>query len=265
MDEISRQDLASVSYSEAIAHYNQQKHNFLQEYKRTAGDLDDKVVGQYLAEAFAEIRQNPIEGQSDIINNIIGDVGVAIKEKISNKPGYIKQLKNDFNTKYEQNIEKAREAFKQEAQELLSAEELYNIIMERLSSLGTKEDLQGFQPEDILNQMRSFTVKILLNRAQGYQGNRGQGRYKNIGKGYIREAAVHKAFLKLINHIDDNDRYIMHTGATKIGGKDTGVDEFISFLNNIAENYFITAAISDGEALPEYKGYGIQSKSWIAP
>ena len=78
MDEASRQDLASVSYSGAIAHYTQQKDAFLQEYQKQANNLNNELVDQYLSEAFAEIAANPVEGQEAIIRKLIGNVSGAI-------------------------------------------------------------------------------------------------------------------------------------------------------------------------------------------
>ena len=82
----------------------------------------------------------------------------------------------------------------------------------------------------------------------------------NIVKGYYNEALVFKAFSTLSEHLDTMQ--VEHTGAVKKGGKDTEYDLYAEFIKPMEQfktfNTIITEEIPDS-------GYGIQSKSWLAP
>ena len=139
------------------------------------------------------------------------------------------------------------------------------MIEKNLLAVGTAEELQGFDTHDLFNQMRSFSVRVVLNKVRGKRSNTGQKYYIQSAKGFVREAVVHKAFVQFLQHLDEGDKYVMHTGGKKVENAETALDEFISFFKNIDEAYETTARFSSGEVLPTYQGYGIQSKSWIAP
>lgn len=264
MDTETKRDLAGIRYIGAINHYNQQKEKFKQQYIAAAQDLDEAVMNQYLTDLATEINASPIQDQYKIIDELVQEVRTAVIEKMKNGGASIAKYKNELKEKYNNRLALGKQAIAEEANAILSEEELQQMIINAISV--DAATLKGFSIDDLMNQLRSFRNRVFKQRLKTANVLTG-AYYKRSGKGYVREALVHGAFATLMGHIDE--KYVMHAGSSKVNGKDTEIDEFISFLDNIDEVYQnLTAAT----AKLQYKtnahgdlGYGVQVKSWIQP
>ncbi len=137
---------------------------------------------------------------------------------------------------------------------LMSEEEMFNHVMSYVSAYGGENN--GFDISDILNQVRSFRNRFVLDMRKS------ANYYIRSTKGFFREALIHQAFYNLAERIDNIPDKIVHAGGMKNEQNvDTIYDEYISFFNNVGQDFQTTVNMKVGEGM----GFGIQSKSWQTP
>lgn len=238
--------LQNVTYSSAIDRYNYLKTRFFLEYSSIANQEEKILIDQIENEIVAEINNNPIENQELIVESLYEDIQKIMISKLEGK----KEQRRDIKNLQKISQTKAKEAARQLGEQLLPEEELRQYVLQSLSSMGINS---GFSIEDIVNQVRSYRNKIILTKT-----NTSAKRYVTSTKGYYREALVYKAFYELEKYLDTIP--VISAGDIKNKkGQDTLYDTYISFFNNIKENF--NALVNESVDI----SYGIQSKSWTAP
>ena len=200
-----------------------------------------------------EINQSPIEDQQGLIEALLEEVRGAIVKKIENiDQSSLKNLRSKMRSTSKSKQSKGQMEIQKEINNLFSEEEMYQHIITYLSAYGDIDN-NGFSVNDIMDQVRSFRNKVILNQRASAKY------YARSGKGFFREALVHEAFSQLAGALDPKIINI-HAGSKKNAqGKDTIYDEYIDFFNNVETSFDKQISLNAN------LGFGIQSKSWIAP
>ena len=245
-------ELSGVTYSKAIDHYSALRNSFLTQYSLAAQESVAEISKIFQEEIINEINQEGIEEQEKLADELFSQVRDAVIMQLEGNSS-LQKLRSNLIEQNKNKKNKGTEEFQRGLNEILSEEKLKELTLESLRKYGGSEN--GFDPIDIINQVRSYRNQLILVRT-----NKSAKYYKRSTKGYFREALVHKAFSHLSQHLDGKISNIS-TGSMKIGGKDTVYDEFIDLFNNVEGSFHQTVT----EQFDSNTGFGIQSKSWIAP
>lgn len=246
-------ELSSVTYSEAITHYNNLKTSFLVQYSFAAQESVAEIEKIFQDEIIQEINNENIEEQIKLTDALFEKVRDAVIEQLKGN----KELNNLRSQLIQQGKSKKNKAMNElelGLNMILSEERMKELVLQSLSKYSAATN--GFDINDILNQVRSYRNKLILVRT-----NSSAKYYKRSSKGYFREALVHKAFSRISEHLDGKVSAISTGSLKNASGKDTVYDEFVDLLNNVTSSFseVITETFDSGT------GFGIQSKSWTAP
>ena len=246
-------ELESVTYSEAIAHYNNLKASFLTQYSFAIQQSIPEIEKIFQEEIISEINNEGIEEQVALTDALFEQVRDAVIQQLNGNKS-LNALRSKLIQQSKSKKEKATVDFQAGLNEILSEEKMKDLVLQSLSKYGAS--INGFDINDILNQVRGYRNKIILIRT-----NASAKYYKRSTKGYFREALVHKAFSKISQHLDGKVAAISTGSLKNAKGQDTIYDEFVDLFNNIESSFsdVISEQFDDGT------GFGIQSKSWSAP
>ena len=262
-DEIYRQ-ISGVHYSEAISHYNLLKDRFFKELAITSGVSKDyaiKTFQEQIIDQFNNQNYQILENLQET-NKLYDDLEIALLDAFrGDGKSTLRAQRDELRAKYGSEFNKDNQALLQEAENLFSNEQLEKIIWEHLYTAYGVTRGMGVDISDIFNRMASFRNKVFVQKVIQRQGGKtAHARSAGSTKGYFREAMIHKSFYELFNFLDSSlpEYSLMHTGGTATFGKQGEMDEYINFLGAIQNyNRQITQEVDSG--------YGIQSKSYIAP
>lgn len=247
-------ELDSVTYSNAISHYNNLKSTFLSQYASAAKKNAAEIEKIFQEEIISEIDKEGIEEQVALADDLFEQVRNAVISQLNgNKELGVLRQKLIQQGKSKKN--RATAEFQSGLNSILSEDKMKEMILQSLSKYGAVKN--GFDISDILNQVRSYRNRLILIRT-----NASAKYFKRSSKGYFREALVHKAFSRISDHLD-NKVVALSTGSIKnASGKDTVYDEFIDLFNNLESSFqeIISERFDENTS-----GFGIQSKSWVAP
>lgn len=244
--------LSSVTYSDAIAHYNLLKQSFLTQYALRMNASIGEAEQIFKEQIIDEINSENIEVSEEDTAIIFNYFSKIFKDKISKSTSEIKRLKKLIREK----DKKAKKNYEKMIDEVMKPEEIQQAIFKILRERHPSKKMEGFSVTDILNQIQKYKKRLFLVRK-----NASSKYYQQTTKGYVREAVVHSAFLKLSEQL--GQPVAMHTGNILLDGKQTLYDEFIDFFNETDKSF--NAVINDDLSNLIYTGFGVQSKSWRAP
>ena len=245
--------LQSVQYNDAIKYYADLRKKFINDYAKAAQLTRNDAIAHIKKNLINQIEQSDLNATSQKYATELYDwIGAQIKSKIENsEDSAVKKQRGKIRKLYKTSKEEGEKAARELAEGIVSAEELANYIKSQLTASGVA---QGFSISDILAHAISYRNKIIASPKKSTKQR------INIVKGYYNEALVFKAFSTLSEHLDTMQ--VEHTGSVKKGGKDTEYDLYAEFIKPMEQfktfNTIITEEIPDS-------GYGIQSKSWLAP
>ena len=204
-------------------------------------------------EIISEIEAEGIEEQALLTDNLFEQVRDAVIQQLEGNKS-LGSLRQKFVQQGKSKKEQATAEFKAGLNTILSEERMKELVLQSLSKYGALTN--GFDINDILNQVRSYRNRLILIRT-----NSSAKYFKRSSKGYFREALVHKAFSRISEHLDGKVAAIPTGSFKNTSGKDTVYDEFIDLFNNITSSFSETIS----ENFDSNTGFGIQSKSWTAP
>lgn len=250
--------LGAINYSEAVDHYRALKNRMLEEYGKAVGVMSDEFLQSVEEDIVNDVNAQPITEQEKWAEELFDWVGAEVAKKldsalISEQRSNVKQ---SFQEESKASKKQAEETLAEFVEEVLSEDKIVEYIKNSLASRGVDS---GFQIEDILNQIKGYQKKLILTRKDA-----SAQAYINATKGYLREAIVYKAFAQLGNYLDGIKPVVLHTGSIKDDkGRDTIYDAYVNFFGDIEQGF--NSIISESFDAEDAVGYGIQSKSWIAP
>lgn len=239
----------NVDYSQAIDRYNYLRTRFFNEYS-IAANIEEREAKQHFYENIVEdINTSPIKDQEALVSELFQQIEETIKSRIKGDSKFQKNRKN-VKKLYKDSKTKGKKMAEELGESLITEKELETYVKNQLKKMSVGG---GFSINDILNQVKGYRNKVVLSRT-----NASASRYIRSTKGYFREALVYKAFSKMEEKIGQLP--VLSTGDAKVNGKDTLYDTYISFLKNFDLINFQDTVKENIDV-----GYGIQSKSWVAP
>lgn len=256
--------LSGVTYLGAIAHYKAEKNRFFTQYALTAKITEQQAIDKFNNEIVDEINENPVEDQEKLANELFKNLrdGILEKMKESSSRGTLSNYKKESQEKFQKKVTQGQKELQKEAERLVSEKEMKDYIIKHLSNYGVSNT--GFSVNDLLNQAigyRNALVTSIINNEKRPQLKY----YERPGKGYVREAMIHKCFYNLfsqlenVKDIEGGNTYTIATGNFAVDNKDTPMDQYISFLDDIKGSYLADAQYNLN------LGYGVQSKPWVEP
>lgn len=246
--------LGKVTYKTAIDHYRELKDSFLRDYSSTAQISMTEAEQMFLQQINNEITNNPIGEQESLMKSILDEVQVAIVDKISGSDqNKIKNLRSKLRSKKTRKARQADQELQKGLNEIVNEQELYNIVMNKVR---TSFSTQGFDVTDVLDQVRSYRDRVIL------QANSSQKYYIRAGKGFIREGLLNGVISNALDYIDTWRTPVYHSAGPGTGAnnKKSIYDLYIDFFQDAEKSHVVTDSLSIGGA-----GYGVQSKSWLVP
>lgn len=270
-------EISHINYSGAIAHYKNEKLRFYRELNDKASQTYSEAVDTFLTELTNELNNEPITAQEEDIAIFLQELTEEIRNRINGQMGNLKKYRKDIYSKYTTEIKKSNKLLSKAADELMEEQDVYDFMLQKLEEKYFMND-GNFSVEDLMNSFisyRNLVLRSLLNQGKNPGKTKIKQGYVRPGKGYLREAILHKAiYTTLGGMLDlkqvDLNKIAMATGSKKIdiirGGKtyhvDTPFDEYISFLGSVEDCFNIDTLEEENV---DIKGYGMQSKSWTAP
>lgn len=238
--------LAGVTYSEAVQHYAQLKNQFLKQYANMANLEQKQAEILFLDKLSKEISQESVKDEYNKAFSMFQEVAtLVVKDK-----KLVKEKRAEIDKLRQKNIEIGDAELNSLYQQMISDEELYQIVQQSLSGY-----MPGFNSSDILNQARSYAKKIIQKRIidKSSHNPKVAGRSNKV-KGYYREALAYSALIEAMKVIEDNPPVIIESQ----GSKNTEVDIGIKF-NNFNTNTIASIDINNNN------NFGVQVKSWEKP
>ena len=251
--------LSGVTYSGAVFHYNSEKMRFFTQYIQAAGMTEKQAIEKFNDEIVEEINADPIGEQEKVVNELFQHLrdGILNKMKESSSGGSLASYKKDSEQKFEEKVSTGQKKLQEEAEKLVSENEMKEYIISHLQKYHISQT--GFSVNDLLNQAigyRNALTSSIINKEK----RPALKYYERPGKGYLREAMIHKAFYNLfsqiegVSDIEGGNTFTIATGSFSVEGRDTPMDQYINFLGNIEGDYIADAQYNLN------LGYGVQSK-----
>lgn len=255
-----RRQLANVTYSDAVKRYSEMKERFLEDYERALKNQSGISATQLMDDFASDINSSNFQGQSfAVVNRIVDRIGQGMASALAGQDlSEFDSLKADSEKSYNDLTNKQKKALTDYWQSIYNIQELHNILQENLRFLKVRNNQRGLNSTDIITWMKSYCNQILYAKIRATKVSPQRAQLA----GYIEEALVHKATVKLTDHLK-NKSSSLQVGSMKIknsDGKkiDTIFDEYFNFFSTNLSQTFSASVVIDTNSLTA--GYGAQVK-----
>lgn len=250
--------LADVTYSDAISHYNAMKIQFFNQFEK---GLKTEFLGQgekFINDWINNISNTTGQAWPDV-TQFIGKVQAALSDKIENNTNTFPQLEQELDKKYSELSDKAKNELNQYIQNILQLDNLVLDLLQDLSLNGPG----AYTTQDILSWTYAYVRKwIFTKKSGGLQANNFNS--SAILAGYFTEALFNKSAQDLCAYLE-NVVGTLNTGSLKPHGVDTAMDQFFDFTKGFSDGKktFEEAVQLDNATLTQ--GFGAQVKAYQVP
>ena len=255
--------LKSVTYDDAVQHYKDLRKLFLEQLSLHAKKVGEESLEKELFEAIAEIKENPIENQKKLTEEMFKTFRDMVVDRLSNNVDVDQRAKNLYKNK---EISKAKRDDELQAlsQDLLSDDQLdlwiHSFLKDKYGG-----GAEGFSSSDFFTEFRAYSRRI-LSVSVGHRKNTGYKRRVNKVKGFTREALVYSAFLRAFEE-ESKENFVKMVGSERVKSEETGknvqtaYDILISFTENL-ESALNTVVTATDDFQADEAIFGIQAKSY---
>ena len=270
-----RAQLAGVTYSAAIDRYKSLKETFVKQYSQALDQVNDSLANRYINE-FIQYINNPESNNQGVVwsitNKLSNEIASAVALRLSdpNVKNILSQLNIDYNKKYSELSQNAKNLLKKQVEILFDLDSLHDLLWEHLHALIPRDSEGGVTTSDLMNSIKSGLAQNLFYA----QTERKASIQKGAIAGYFLEALIHGAAAKLTSHLDSATPGAKMTGAEKIqisltdgtitGKIDTIFDEYFNFFSTNLSKDFQESIYMTGRDLGD-NGFGAQVKLWNPP
>lgn len=254
--------LSAVHYTIARQYYYQKKNEFLGQYTKSLKEDQQQFSKDYVDKFVNEINTGSFHREAfNLSNKLVEILNTALINALDSNPSEIKELEQICKDNANKLTEKGRQVLLQKLKESFGLDNLQQVIEDNLQEF-KKMTGGGVSPTDILSWSHSYLVRAYYNRILEKKTNVNNAQLA----GYFEEALVHKATMRLTEHLK-NKTAVFHTGSIKMNYNnktiDTVFDEYINFASDNLEKSFRESINMEERTLNQ--GFGFQVKLRNAP
>ena len=168
-----RAQLAGVTYSAAIDRYKSLKETFVKQYSQALDQVNDSLANRYINE-FIQYINNPESNNQGVVwsitNKLSNEIASAVALRLSdpNVKNILSQLNIDYNKKYSELSQNAKNLLKKQVEILFDLDSLHDLLWEHLHALIPRDSEGGVTTSDLMNSIKSGLARIyFMHRQKG--------------------------------------------------------------------------------------------------